>query len=247
MKGVNRAILPEALFFLPAKPADKYVVLTIDDAPSSRTDEILALLKKHNAKATFFIHTDQISSASHETYMKQIAADGHDIAHHMPANRIGLSLSKQEFEDAFQRAHAKLTEYGSAHQKFFRPPQGYYNKRQMAEGTAQLGYDKSLAAIPGNPHYVMASFLPWDATALTNSSNTKRNHYFARLYATYLAKSVYPGAIVVFHDGEEGGKEQRLDSTLVSLDLFLQEMAELEIAVISLSEALDRLPSTEDS
>ncbi|NCB62914.1 MAG: polysaccharide deacetylase [Clostridia bacterium] len=59
---------------------EKTVYLTFDDGPSARTPEILAVLKKYNVKATFFVvgKTDEQS----KQWMRDIVNEGHAIGMH---------------------------------------------------------------------------------------------------------------------------------------------------------------------
>lgn len=56
---------------------NKKVYLTFDDGPSVNTPEILSILKRYGAKATFFV-----INGGHNQYMKDIVNDGHAIALH---------------------------------------------------------------------------------------------------------------------------------------------------------------------
>ncbi|MEG2770664.1 MAG: polysaccharide deacetylase family protein, partial [Oscillospiraceae bacterium] len=65
---------------LPPAP-QKTAYLTFDDGPSAVTQEVLATLKKHKVKATFFV----IAAPNNEEYLPTIAtivADGHLVALH---------------------------------------------------------------------------------------------------------------------------------------------------------------------
>lgn len=58
--------------------SSKTIYLTFDDGPSSRTPEILKILKDNGVKATFFV----INGGKYNHYMQDIVADGHTIALH---------------------------------------------------------------------------------------------------------------------------------------------------------------------
>ena len=79
---VNKKPSQPSLKPLNQKPVDsssktKVCYLTFDDGPSSRTKEILDILKKYNVKATFFVIN------SPESYlMKRIHEEGHAIGLH---------------------------------------------------------------------------------------------------------------------------------------------------------------------
>ena len=242
----QRLITPIAELFLskgvlriPADQTDKYVVLTIDDAPSSRTEEILDLLDRYGATATFFVHTDQIAGADRQAAMTRIGADGHDIGHHMARDRKTTKLSRAEFEAEFSSVAIDLQTYEGA-RGFFRPPHGAYKTSRMDPALAQYGYDQPLSVFDSKRRYILASFIPWDAGGATNTADAEHNKRVGAQYAQKLLDNIYPGAIVVFHDGEEGNREARLDATLHSLEHFLKGAAHAGFDVVSLSESIDR-------
>lgn len=59
---------------------EKKIALTFDDGPSEFTLEVLELLKKYNAKATFFCIGKNIEK--HPEIVKQIIAEGHLVGNH---------------------------------------------------------------------------------------------------------------------------------------------------------------------
>jgi peptidoglycan/xylan/chitin deacetylase (PgdA/CDA1 family) len=78
LRARSRWLGPVATTFETSKPE---VWLTIDDGPDAGdTTEILALLRKHGAKATFFVK-GSLASARPEL-VRAIAGDGHQIANH---------------------------------------------------------------------------------------------------------------------------------------------------------------------
>ena len=90
----------------------------------------------------------------------------------------------------------------------------------------------------------MASFAPWDSTGPTNTPDAEHNQRVALRYADQLLASLYPGCIVVFHDGEEENNQSRLAATLFSLDHFLRGAQEDGWTVLSIGEALQRIDTT---
>ena len=239
---VQRLITPIAeLFFskgvlrIPADQTDKYVVLTIDDAPSSRTKEILDLLDQYDATATFFVHTDQIAGADRQAAMMRIGADGHDIGHHMARDRKTTKLSRAEFETEFSSVALNLQVYEGA-RGFFRPPHGAYKTNTMDPALVKYGYDKPMGALDSERRYILASFIPWDAGGATNTADADHNKRVGVQYAQKLLDNIYPGAIVVFHDGEEGNREARLEATLHSLEHFLKGATHAGFDVVSFSD-----------
>ena len=228
------------IFRLPISSRERIVVLTIDDAPSSRTNEILDLLAGHEVRATFFIHTDQINNDDRDAAMLRMQDEQHDIAHHMPADVSGAKLSQAQFRSEFERSHNYLDRYSKSLKHWFRPPQGVYKHRRMAPTLREFGYDKPLPKLTGHRNHFMASFAPWDAVGPTNTPDTAENDRNAKRYADQLASCIYPGSIVVFHDGEENNQQHRLAATLQSLDRFLTLAKENGFDVLSLSQAIER-------
>lgn len=121
------------------KTRDKYIVLTIDDGPSSHTDNILSVLKKNGVKANFFLVGSEIESYPH--LVKKIVEEGHEIGNHSYTHRDFKSMSPQEiytneiltFNDLLKRNRGGETflvrpPYGSASPKQveFLRRKGYY-------------------------------------------------------------------------------------------------------------------------
>lgn len=63
------------------KTSGKMVALTFDDGPSKTyTPQVLAVLKKYNIKATFFMYGQQVDY--YPDLVKQVSSEGHEIANH---------------------------------------------------------------------------------------------------------------------------------------------------------------------
>ena len=74
---------------------DKKIAITFDCAwGNSDTDELLDILKKHNAKATFFFTGEWLSKFPEDVL--KIYADGHEIANHSDEHKHIDSQSAKE-------------------------------------------------------------------------------------------------------------------------------------------------------
>ena len=82
------------------------VYLTFDDGPSENTPEILAVLKNHGVKATFFV-TGKESEEAEEWY-KQIVADGHTLGMHSFSHKYSTIY---ESVDAFSADFTRLSDF----------------------------------------------------------------------------------------------------------------------------------------
>lgn len=73
-------------------PEKGTVALTFDDGPSEKyTPQILAILKKYNIKATFFMVG--MNAEAHPDIVKQVLADGHAIDSHSQTHPMLTKLS----------------------------------------------------------------------------------------------------------------------------------------------------------
>ncbi len=61
-------------------PGQKLAALTFDDGPGPYSDQILDVLKKHGAKATFFMNGFRIEK--YPDQVRRMAAEGHQVANH---------------------------------------------------------------------------------------------------------------------------------------------------------------------
>lgn len=110
-------------------PTDqKYIALTFDDGPDPhQTVEILKILDKHQAKATFFLIGDRVEE--HPEIVRQELKLGHEIANHSfthPSFR-GIPVSRMEKE--LTRTQEAIFKATGQQPTLFRPPGGYYNDR----------------------------------------------------------------------------------------------------------------------
>lgn len=140
----------------PSKTPDlsaKTIYLTFDDGPSSRTPEVLRILKQYGVKATFFV----INGGKYNKYMKDIVADGHTIALHSYSHDYKKIYSSETayFQDLQQISDLVYNETG-VRSNVVRFPGGSsntvsrkYNKGIMSRLTAQMA-DKGYAYFDWN-------------------------------------------------------------------------------------------------
>lgn len=189
------------------------VALTIDDGPTRRTAEILDRLAVAGAKATFFVHTDQVTD---DGIIGRMTGEGHEIANHMPEARTSMFLGPERFPLEFDRAHRRLLELG-IRPRLFRAAGGVFNAAWMLPSLRRHGYLE---------RFIMASFLPWDVTI-----------GLPQIYAQQLVRGAFPGAILVLHDGENG-RRGRFEGTLRTLDALLVGLKQRGYAVETLGALL---------
>lgn len=167
---------PRVLYF--AKTESKVVALTIDDAPHPLvTPAILDVLKEHSCRATFFAVGNQI--AGNESLLTRIRAEGHEIGNHLMSRTPSVAFTSSQFERHLLRTE-ELLELSSG-PKYFRPGSGWYSSA-MLRSLGHHGY-----------RCVLGSVYPHDA-----------NIPFARITRAHLLRRVFPGCIVILHDGNLG-------------------------------------------
>lgn len=124
---IAASFFPQSSFYLPVisrgKTGKNLVALTFDDGPADpTTSQILALLDKYSAKATFFV--SGINAVKHPEIIKEIIARGHTIGNHSFHHNPFLMLGSYNYlyQEVF-RAQEVLRKMG-VDTLAFRPPVG---------------------------------------------------------------------------------------------------------------------------
>ena len=194
---------PEVLFHVDTD--HRAVALTIDDGPNSETTpKILDILKQNNAHATFFIITERISGNEH--LLNRIIEEGHEIGNHLMRMEASFRLPPEEFERQLLVSHEVLSKYAPV--KWFRPGSGWFND-EMLNTLRKHDYQCALGSVyPFDPQIRWS----WFATR-------------------YILRTVFPGAIIVLHDGGSFGEK-----TVVTLSEALPELTRRGFRILTLSE-----------
>jgi peptidoglycan/xylan/chitin deacetylase (PgdA/CDA1 family) len=136
----------DILFAVPTK--DKKVFITIDDAPSKNTTEILSVLKKHRVPATFFIISDRVSTP---TQLEEIVRGQHSLGNHLQTTKACSKLSQSEFQTSFDSCAALLQ--ASTKPRFFRPASDFGTRQQIAYARAR-GYQAVVGTMFPMDHWI---------------------------------------------------------------------------------------------
>ena len=151
------------------------VALSFDDGPDPEyTPQVLALLEKHHAKATFFLIGER--AARHRELLARLRDAGHEIGNHYYIDGATLRHSDGDFVGYLDRTEKATGIAGSP--KLFRPPGGIAWPHQL-ELTRERGYLTVLgSAYPHDPAHPPVWYIRWLVT-----------------------KNLKPGTIVILHDG----------------------------------------------
>ncbi|MER1986394.1 MAG: polysaccharide deacetylase family protein [Solibacillus sp.] len=106
----------------------KHVALTFDDGPHPKvTKQILDLLKKYDAKATFFMLGSRVEY--YPDIVREVSAAGHEIGNHTWTHPVLTKMDSAKVLKEFEQTeHAIFTVLGE-NTKIFRPPYGATNER----------------------------------------------------------------------------------------------------------------------
>jgi peptidoglycan/xylan/chitin deacetylase (PgdA/CDA1 family) len=159
----------------------KIVALTIDDAPSAHTREIMQILKDNEVHATFFVIGGQVPGR--EDVLRDLVAAGHELGNHAMHDEPSVSLPDAELTQQIDTVESYInTAYDSAGKstyppRYFRPGSGFFSLRMRAL-VNKLQYK-----------IVLGSIYPHDAQIA-----------YAGVNARHVLSMLRPGGIIICHD-----------------------------------------------
>ena len=105
-----------------APASKKYIALTFDDGPNTTTtNQVLDLLEKYDAKATFFLIGDNINDESAKA-VKRAFDMGCEIGNHSKSHNYMDKMTADEIKAEVQYVSDKIFEITGQREKYFRPP-----------------------------------------------------------------------------------------------------------------------------
>lgn len=155
---------------------EKKIALTFDDGPTSYTLEVLSLLKKYKAKATFFCIGKNIET--HPEIVKQIIAEGHLVGNHSFSHSKFFDFyNARKITEELEKTDLLLEKFTFQKINFFRPPYG-------------VTTPSIRRALKKTRHKVIG----WNIRSLDGGTKNKD------LIFNRIIKRVSPGGIVLLHD-----------------------------------------------
>ena len=159
---------------------EKVLYLTFDAGyENGNTEPILNALRKHNAKATFFVVGHYLDSAPE--LIKRMVNEGHTVGNHTLTHPSMSSIQdKEAFKkelDGVEKKYKELT--GLTKTKFYRPPRGEFSKKNL-EMAKEMGYETFFWSM---------AYVDWNV-----DSQPSKEEAFDKMLGR-----VHPGAIVLLH------------------------------------------------
>jgi peptidoglycan/xylan/chitin deacetylase (PgdA/CDA1 family) len=110
----------------PPPPVDcaksKCLALTFDDGPGPYTTRLLAIMKRHSVRATFFVVGR--NAAANPEVVRQMAAEHHEIGNHTYDHADLTKLPITEIQREVQRTQLAVQQAAGRRPTIMRPPYG---------------------------------------------------------------------------------------------------------------------------
>jgi peptidoglycan-N-acetylglucosamine deacetylase len=139
---------------------EKKIALTFDDGPNEMTLQLLQVLKKYNAKATFFCIGKNIEK--HPEILEQVIEEGHTVGNHSYSHSPFFDFyRKNRLVEEIEKTNSLIEIITGKKAALFRPPYGVTNPsiRRAIEVTKHkvIGWNiRSLDGILKNEKIIFA-------------------------------------------------------------------------------------------
>jgi peptidoglycan/xylan/chitin deacetylase (PgdA/CDA1 family) len=208
--GPNLTRLPE-----PARARGE-IAITMDDGPDPEvTPQVLDLLDRHGAKATFFCIGE--AARRNPALCREITERGHTVENHSLRHLatfpcLGIGALREEIV----AAQDTLAEHAGSPPRFFRPPAGL---RSPLLDPVLHGLELRLAT--------------WTRRGFDTRTNDPA------LIAARLTRKLAAGDILLLHDGHAARMPCGRPAVLEALRLVLETARERGLKVVTLRHAVD--------
>lgn len=199
---------PDVLFHVPTNK--KIIALTLDDAPSEYTNEIIQILNANDATATFFVIGSQVGGR--QEILQELVRNGNELGNHAMYDEPSRSLSDSALVEQMESVQKSIrSAYDAvrieAPPNYFRPGSGFFSER-MRRVMRTMDYRLVLGGI--YPHDPQIPYW-W-------------------VNARHILSKIRPGGIIICHD--------RRSWTVPMLKKVLPEMRRRGYRIVTVSELL---------
>ena len=172
---------------------EKKIAITFDAAWSAEdTDELIKILKKHNAKATIFAVGDWVEK--NPEAVKKFHKSGHEMANHSDTHAAFSKISREEIKQEIINCNKKIEAITGASPKLVRAPSGDYDNKSIEVAES-----------------LNMKMIQWDCDSLDWKKLSVEEMY------NRVINNVQNGSIILFHNGVENTPEA-LDKILTKLE-----------------------------
>lgn len=162
--------------------AEGNIAITFDDGPSPQTINVLEVLKKHDAKATFFCIGYKLEQYGH--IVKQMTDAGHTVGNHSYSHDNFFPFySKSKIVREIKKTNSIIEGITGKSNELFRPPFGVMNPtlaRAIKEADQKI--------------------IGWNIRSF--DTNRQQNRVIDNV-----KKQLKPGAVILLHDDRENTPE----------------------------------------
>jgi peptidoglycan/xylan/chitin deacetylase (PgdA/CDA1 family) len=250
------AVYPRAQIFGPTiccTNSARKLAITFDDGPNPAiTPDLLDLLERYNAKATFFL----IGRYAREcpALVKETVARGHIIGNHTDTHPNLFLLTPAQIRAELRLCHDAISNTLGALPKWFRPPFGLRNPWVIPEAQ-KLGYQTVMwTLLPGDwrekpAEWLIARMQPIAdrakkaqlATAEEKADPSASSRGGPRDKGrddTEGVRAVGVGDVLCLHDGGHRGLNADRSRTLAALEHWLPRWRDLGLEFVTIDEAV---------
>lgn len=191
------------------------VALTFDDGPNEPyTSEILDILKRYNAKATFFVLGKNVEL--YPNTAKRITDEGHAIGNHTYDHPYLLIQSKSHIKNELEKTEQTIFRTTNTRPFLFRPPYGVE--------------DNWLYNVVKQEGYITVE---WSVTGHNGGRDTTPE----RIVNDTL-NGVVNGSIILLHDGNRLIKRANRGHTVAALPSIIESLQRKGFKLVTVTELL---------
>jgi Predicted xylanase/chitin deacetylase len=194
------------------KTTKKVIAITFDDGPHAvYTPQILDILKKYNAKATFFIVGENVEK--NKKLLIRELDEGHELGNHTYTHPNTFTASVSKIKEEVIRTDRAIYNATGTHPKHFRSPGGAFDS-ELVSMSKQFNYD-----------FILWTW--WEDTKDWSRPGVTR-------IVNRVLSNPQNGDIVLFHDYVEGKSQ-----TPHALEIVLPKLKEMGFEFVTVSRLLE--------
>ena len=184
--AANKKVLEENGGICLGNDLEKVIYLTFDEGyEAGYTESILNILKDNEVKATFFITSHYLNTASE--LVERMINEGHTVGNHTSNHPSMPSISDEQIEKEIMQLHQAVYQKFNYEMKYIRPPKGEFNERTLKK-SMELGYKTVMWSF---------AYFDWDEKKQPSMEEAK----------TMIISNLHPGEIMLLHPNSKTNSE----------------------------------------